>query len=371
MEINPQVVFERLFGDGSTPEERTARRAAGPQHPRLGHGQLARFEGECRRRPTARASTSTSTTCARSSAGCEIAAKASTAAPTIDVPYGVPESFDEHIKLQFDLLALAFQADITRVSHAAVCARSHRPRRIRTAARTISFHGGSHHAEDPKRSQSTRVLNRYHVKMLAYFLDKLQKTPDGDGTLLDHSLILYGSNMGNSNQHLHYDVPHVLVGGASGRLQGRTASGVSVEDRADGQSAAEHPGPVRRPRRRHWRQHRPADRAGVGGNMRVAGGVMSGAVALLWSALALGAATSPVADAAMKGDQKTVATLLAQRADVNAPQADGATALHWAVYRDDLPLVERLLARRRPRERGEPRTARRHSHSPASTAAPG
>ena len=78
--------------------------------------------------------------------------------------------------------------------------------------------------------------------------------------------------------------------------------------------------------------------------MRVAGGVMSGAVALLWSALALGAVTSPVADAAMKGDHKVVASLLEQRADVNAPQADGATALHWAVYRDDLPLVERLLA---------------------------
>ncbi len=64
------------------------------------------------------------------------------------------------------------------------------------------------------------MLNRYHVKMLAYFLDKLQKTPDGDGTLLDHSLVLYGSNMGNSNQHLHYDVPHLLAGKASGRLQG-------------------------------------------------------------------------------------------------------------------------------------------------------
>jgi len=78
--------------------------------------------------------------------------------------------------------------------------------------------------------------------------------------------------------------------------------------------------------------------------MRVAGGVMSGAVALLWSALALSAATSLVADAAMKGDHRAVATLLAQSADVNAPQADGATALHWAVYRDDLPMIERLLA---------------------------
>jgi ankyrin repeat protein len=78
--------------------------------------------------------------------------------------------------------------------------------------------------------------------------------------------------------------------------------------------------------------------------MRVAGGVLSGAVALLWSALALGAATSPVADAAMRGDRAAVAALLAQRADVNAPQPDGATALHWAVYRDDLPMIERLLA---------------------------
>jgi len=85
---------------------------------------------------------------------------------------------------------------------------------------TISFHGGSHHAEDPKKIEEYAVLNRYHVKMLAYFLDKLRNTPDGDGTLLDHSLVLYGSNMGNSNQHLHYDVPHVLIGQASGHLQG-------------------------------------------------------------------------------------------------------------------------------------------------------
>jgi hypothetical protein len=84
----------------------------------------------------------------------------------------------------------------------------------------ISFHGGSHHAEDPKRIAEYAKLNRYHVAMLAYFVDKLRSTPDGDGTLLDHSLILYGSNMGDSNQHLHYDVPHVLIGGASGKLKG-------------------------------------------------------------------------------------------------------------------------------------------------------
>jgi hypothetical protein len=72
----------------------------------------------------------------------------------------------------------------------------------------------------PKRIEEYAKLNRYHVKMLAYFLEKLRSTPDGDGTLLDHAVVLYGSNMGNSNQHLHYDVPHILAGGASGRLKG-------------------------------------------------------------------------------------------------------------------------------------------------------
>ena len=147
-----------------------------------------------------------------------IAAKASNAAPASAMPYGVPESFDEHIKLQFDLLTLAFQGDITRVS-TLLYARDDRAV-VPGGGTTISFHGGSHHAEDPKKIEEYAVLNRYHVKMLAYFLDKLRNTPDGDGTLLDHSLVLYGSNMGNSNQHLHYDVPHVLIGQASGRLQG-------------------------------------------------------------------------------------------------------------------------------------------------------
>jgi hypothetical protein len=84
----------------------------------------------------------------------------------------------------------------------------------------ISFHGGSHHAEDPGRVAQYARLNRYHVQMTAYLVKKLQDIKEGDGTLLDHSLVLYGSNMGNSNQHLHYDVPHVLIGGASGKLKG-------------------------------------------------------------------------------------------------------------------------------------------------------
>ena len=150
-----------------------------------------------------------------------IAMEASTVAPTdMSVPIGVPQTFDEHIKLQFDLLALAFKADITRVG-TLMFARDLTGRAYPASdVPTLSFHGGSHHGEDPKRIAEYAKLNQYHVKMLAYLIDNLSKTQDGDGTLLDHSLVLYGSNMGNSNQHLHYDVPHVLIGGLNGKVKG-------------------------------------------------------------------------------------------------------------------------------------------------------
>jgi hypothetical protein len=151
----------------------------------------------------------------------EIAANASAAAPEdLDVPPGIPQSFDEHIKLQFDLLALAFQADITRVG-TLLFARDLTGRRFPASdAPNVSFHGGSHHGEDPARIDQFSKVNQYHVAMLAHLAEKLATTQDGDGTLLDHSMLLFGSNMGNPNQHLHYDVPHVIVGGLNGQMQG-------------------------------------------------------------------------------------------------------------------------------------------------------
>ena len=135
------------------------------------------------------------------------------------IPAGIPESFDEHVKLHFDLQRLAFQADITRVS-TVLYARDLTSRSYPESGVHDGFHGISHHAENPETIARYAKLNQYHIKCLAYFVDKLKNTPDGDGTLLDHSLILYGSNMGDSNQHLHYDVPYVLVGGASGQMKG-------------------------------------------------------------------------------------------------------------------------------------------------------
>jgi len=219
MELNPQVVFERMFGDGSTAEARMAHREQDRSILDVLTGKLKRLRTSVSQSDRNRID-EYATDVREIERRLQIAATASAIAPeTSTVPVGIPESFDQHIKLQFDLLALALRADITRVS-TMLFARDLTARVYPESGVTVSFHGGSHHGEDPKRVLEYAQLNRYHVAMLAYFIAQLPRTADGDGTLLDHSLILYGTNMGNSSQHLHYDVPHVLIGGANGKLQG-------------------------------------------------------------------------------------------------------------------------------------------------------
>src|SRR5215469_7583431 len=220
MELNPQVVFERMFGDGSTVDQRAARRARDRSILDSLSSSLARLRKDVSASDRARLDDYTQNV-REIERRLQIASKASTVAPTdMTVPVGVPQSFDEHIKLQFDLLALAFQADITRVG-TLLFARDLTGRTYpESEAPTAGFHGASHHGEDPRRIADLSKINQYHVKMLAHLVANLAKTQDGDGTLLDHSLVLYGSNMGNSNQHVHYDVPHVLVGGLNGKLKG-------------------------------------------------------------------------------------------------------------------------------------------------------
>jgi Protein of unknown function (DUF1552) len=218
MEINPQTLFERMFGDGSSPELRKLRRerqasildsvngslrSLMTEVPHTDQMRLEQFADDVR----------------EVERRLEIAARASTEAPNMTMPYGVPESFHEHIKVQWDLLALAYQADITRVA-AMLYARDLTSRVYPESGTNSSFHGISHHAEDPGQIALLAKINRYHVQMLAYLVEKLDSIKEGEGTLLDHSLLMFGSNMGNSNQHLHYDTPAVLVGGASGRLKG-------------------------------------------------------------------------------------------------------------------------------------------------------
>jgi hypothetical protein len=220
MELNPQVVFERLFGSGSTPEQRVARRERNQSILDSINGKIASLRGEISVPDRSRLDSFTENV-REIERRLQIAAKATTAAPEdIDVPPGIPQSFDEHIKLMFDLLALAFQADLTRVG-TLLFARDLTGRRYpESEAPNAGFHGVSHHGEDPALIKELAKINRYHVQMVAYLADKLAKIEEADGTLLDHSLLLYGSNMGNPNQHLHYDVPHIILGKNHGRLKG-------------------------------------------------------------------------------------------------------------------------------------------------------
>ena len=226
MELNPQVVFERLFGSGATPEARAARLR---QSQSILDSLLTELAGLRKNLGAGdrRAVNQYTDEIREIERRIQLAAKASTDVPELDLPPGIPEQFDAHIKLHSDLMVLAFRADITRVV-TLLGARDLTSRiypfpksdLFPEGGASVSFHGGSHHQEDPVQIRRYAQLNRYHVSTMAYLAEKLKATPDGDGTLLDHSLILYGSNMGNSNQHLHFDVPHILVGGANGQLKG-------------------------------------------------------------------------------------------------------------------------------------------------------
>ena len=129
------------------------------------------------------------------------------------------EDFDKQVRLMFDLLALAYQADLTRVASYVMVAEGTN-RTYNHIGVPDSFHPVSHHSNDRDRIRKLSLIQKYHMERFADFAKKLANTPDGDGSVLDHSLFLYGSNMGNSNAHDNYPLPAVLVGGANGKHVG-------------------------------------------------------------------------------------------------------------------------------------------------------
>jgi len=136
-----------------------------------------------------------------------------------DAPIGTPNDITEYFKLMFDLMTLSFQANITRIS-TFMMAREVSYRTFPMLGISEGFHPASHHQNDPARLENLTKINTYHVELVSYFLGKLKATPDGDGNLLDHSTVLYGSSMSNGNQHDHDPLPVLLAGGASGQLKG-------------------------------------------------------------------------------------------------------------------------------------------------------
>ena len=136
-----------------------------------------------------------------------------------EAPVGVPDSFEEHVKVMFDLQVLAFQSDTTRVFSLKL-GRDASPRVYPESGVETPFHAASHHGGRPERVQQFARINEYHISMIPYFLEKLQQSTEGDGNLLDKTMIMYGSAMADSNLHNHARCPLFMIGGASGILEG-------------------------------------------------------------------------------------------------------------------------------------------------------
>ena len=219
MQNNPQVVFERLFGDGNTAAQRKSRREQSLSLLDSVTGEASLLQ---RKLPVAdRSRLDQYLSDVREierrvqKAGAQMSDDL--AVPT--APTGVPNDVEEHIRLMFDLQVLAWQAEITRVSTLLLAKELSNAVYPKSGVRD-AFHVLSHHSNVQENKDRFAVLNRYHVTLFAYFLEKLRATPDGEGSLLDHSLVLYGSGMSDGNQHNHTDLPIILAGGASGRLKG-------------------------------------------------------------------------------------------------------------------------------------------------------
>jgi len=139
--------------------------------------------------------------------------------PSGEVPFGLPDNKHVHFRLMYDLMALAFEGDITR-SATFMLGRDLTGTTFPESGFNGGWHATSHHGDKPENIANYAKINRYHVQNLAYFCEKLRNIPDGDGTVLDHVLIYKGSNMGNSHRHAHEKVPVILVGGIDGTFKG-------------------------------------------------------------------------------------------------------------------------------------------------------
>ncbi|MCY4121160.1 MAG: DUF1552 domain-containing protein, partial [Acidobacteria bacterium] len=218
MENNPRVVFERLFGEGgSTADRRAELRKDSSILDAIGH-DLARLRREVGAGDRARVAQYLDAVRAIERR-IQLSERSNTELPDLARPVGIPESYAEHVGMLFDLTALAWQADITRV-FTFMLGRELNGRAYPEIGIPDSHHGISHHRYDPQKLAQLARINTYHVTLFRRFLETLAATPDGDGSLLDHALLLYGASLSDSNKHLHYDLPLMLVGGSGGQLRG-------------------------------------------------------------------------------------------------------------------------------------------------------
>jgi hypothetical protein len=222
-ETNPRAVFERLFGDGESTDPVARARMAKQDRSILDFvredaARLGLNLGSSDKRKLSDYLDSVREI-ERRIQKVEEQGTEESAIPAMDRPAGIPPTFEEHIQLMFDLMAVAFQADLTRVITMMI-GREGGNRTYRSIGVPDAHHGLSHHFNDAEKIAKLQKIDQHHVEMLAYFLNKLKTTRDGDGTLLDHSMIVYGSSISDGNRHQHDNLPTLLAGGGSGRFRG-------------------------------------------------------------------------------------------------------------------------------------------------------
>jgi len=223
VEVNPRAVFERMFGDGETTDP-AARLAAMKEQSSI----LDYITGDVKRLASGLGSADRGKLDQYTDAIRDIERRiqkaeeqnATMKMPVMERPTGIPEEFEDHAKLMMDLQVLAFQADMTRVI-SFMMAREGSNRSYRAINISDGHHSCTHHMNDPDKIAKTQKINTHHVETFAYLINKMKSTPDGDGTLLDHSQILYGSSISDGNAHTHHDLPILLIGGAGGVKGGR------------------------------------------------------------------------------------------------------------------------------------------------------
>jgi Protein of unknown function (DUF1552) len=218
---DPRTAFDQLFGVGATAEERAERRAEDRSILDWISQDLARLKHSLGAADRARLSDYLDDIREIERRIQKVEAFNSSGEPRElpGAPVGVPDSFAEHVKLMFDLQALAWASDTTRVFSLKL-GRDASNRIYTESGVKAAFHSASHHQEREERITDFAKINKYHVSLIPYFLEKLKNTPDGDGNLLDNSIVLYGSPMGNSNVHNHKRCPLFLAGHAGGQLKG-------------------------------------------------------------------------------------------------------------------------------------------------------
>ena len=222
VEFNPRAVFERLFGEGDSTDPAARRKALDEQRSILDYvaGSIDRLETKLGARDRTKLTQYLEAIrdIERRIQKAE-QQNASLQLPSLERPSSIPDAFDDHARLMMDLQVVAFQTDMTRVT-TFMLGRAGSNRSYPNIGVSDGHHSITHHQNDPVKVDNVAKIDAHLVKTFAYLLERLKSTPDGEGSLLDHSLILYGSSLADANRHTHHDLPIVLAGGAAGQVKG-------------------------------------------------------------------------------------------------------------------------------------------------------